>query len=289
MIAWIYWDPPRNLFTIPFINHPIAIYGACFAFGFILGFLIILPIICRKLAETSQLPKRALREIALKMTDRLTWYVVAGTVIGARLGHVFFYEWPRYRENPIDIFKIWEGGLASHGGAIGVILALYLYQRTIKKNYPEFTFLTIMDCIAIPTAMTAVWIRIGNFFNQEIVGPVTDLPWAIVFAHPLEGQGGVPRHPSQLYEAVTYLITFFVLYCLWYKKSRQLKPGTLVGLFMILVFGFRFLIEFVKIPSSLIIEENILLTGQYLSLPFIILGICFLFYPQKKSTLLSNK
>lgn len=361
LLAWLQWDPPRFVFTLPMIHHPVAWYGVCFAFGFILGFLIILPMIRTKLSQTEKIllrdiaswPRLAqslkqvvgkkehplftiyqklsqktqecltnlkikqepteqtkaeilqainhsyvsygrgkletlfgkglhtLRDLSLMLTDRLTWYVVIGTVVGARLGHVFFYEWPRYQQNPIEIFKVWEGGLASHGGTLGVMLALYLYQRSIRHRFPEFNFLCLLDILCVPTAMTAVWIRIGNFMNQEIVGPVTTVPWAIVFGQPLEGKGGLPRHPTQLYEAACYLATFILLYTLWNKKQEQLKPGTLIGLFMILVFGSRFFIEFVKVSHGFMIDESILLTGQYLSIPFVALGFILLFYGRR--------
>lgn len=360
-MGWIHWNPSRFIFTIPYTNHPVAWYGACFAFGFILGFLLILPIIKSKLSETkailyrdiakwskltNQLRQSAgkkehplfqifqklskktqgtlvnlklrqepsdpvkeevlrcinksyttfgrerlqtlfgkglytLKELTLFLGDRLTWFVVIGTIIGARLGHVFFYDWPRYQHNPIEVFKVWEGGLASHGGTIGVILALFLYQRSIKFSFPEFTFLSLLDILCVPTAMTAVWIRIGNFMNQEIVGPVTSVPWAIVFGSPMEGPGGFPRHPTQLYEALAYLVIFCILYTLWRKKRDILPSGTLFGLFMVLVFGSRFLIEFVKTPTSLMMDESLLLTGQYLSIPFIAIGALLLFRSQR--------
>ncbi|CCB91450.1 prolipoprotein diacylglyceryl transferase [Waddlia chondrophila 2032/99] len=362
-LAWLHWNPPRFIFTLPFIHHPIAWYGVCFAIGFILGFFIILPMIRQKLSQTEKISPRdiaswphvvqslrqvsgkkehplypiyqklsqktrenlnrlkikqepveltkndilqainhsylaygrekleklfgkgllTLKELAVLLTDRLTWYIVIGTVVGARLGHVFFYEWPRYQQNPLEIIKVWEGGLASHGGALGVILALFLYQRSIREKFPEFNFLCLLDILCVPTAMTAVWIRIGNFMNQEIIGPVTTAPWAVVFAHPLEAEGGLPRHPTQLYEAFCYLITFIFLYTLWSRKRNQLKPGVLIGLFMILVFGSRFFVEFVKVSKGLMIDESFLLTGQYLSLPFIILGIFLLFCGKKLS------
>ncbi len=360
-LAWFEWDPPRFIFTLPVINHPVAWYGVCFAFGFILGFFIILPIIreylmkvnkilprdisswpqvCKSLRQAenqkghplsfiyqklsnktqqtlsvlkcnqeppeklkSEVLKaindnylslsrqklqflfpnglRTLKEISLFLTDRLTWFIVIGTVVGARLGHVFFYDWHRYQQNPLDIFKVWEGGLASHGGTIGVMLSLYFYQRSIRSQFPEFTFIRLLDILSIPTAMTAVWIRLGNFMNQEIVGPVTTVPWAVVFANPLEAQGGLPRHPTQLYEAFCYLITFITLFSIWKLRGSQLKEGTLIGLFMTMVFGARFLIEFVKIPQGFMIDESFLLTGQYLSIPFIILGLAFLLFPKK--------
>ncbi len=360
-MAWIYWNPTRFIFTIPYIDHPVAWYGACFAFGFILGFLLILPLIRSKLAETNKILPRdianwcklinrlkqavgqkahplypiieklskktreslpnfklkqepteaikeellssinktyhafgreklqsllgkglhTLKDLSLFLADRLTWFVIGGTIIGARLGHVFFYDWPRYQHNPVEILKVWEGGLASHGGTIGVILALFFYQRSIKSRFPEFTFLTLLDIICVPTAMTAVWIRIGNFMNQEIVGPITSVPWAVVFGNPMEGPGGFPRHPTQLYEAVAYLFTFCILMTLWKKKREILPEGTLFGLFMILVFGSRFLIEFVKVPTSLMMDESLLLTGQYLSIPFIVLGAFLLLRSQR--------
>jgi phosphatidylglycerol---prolipoprotein diacylglyceryl transferase len=132
--------------------------------------------------------------------------------------------------------------------------------------------------------MTAVWIRLGNFMNQEIVGPVTTVPWAIIFANPLEDTGGLPRHPTQLYEAFCYLITFIILYTLWNRKREELKPGTIIGIFMILVFGSRFLIEFVKVPQGLMINESLLLTGQYLSIPFILLGFLLVELRRRPST-----
>ncbi|MFQ5729364.1 MAG: prolipoprotein diacylglyceryl transferase [Waddliaceae bacterium] len=365
LLAWLHWDPPRFAFTLPYLNHSVAWYGICFAFGFMLGFLIVIPIFKRKLEQTNKILERdisnwsflithlrkaigfkenpispifkklgkeaqesigklqfkqepdkflkqeiiqalnaslsdrklrysretleglfpkviyKLQELALYLTDRMTWFIVLGTIVGARLGHVFFYEWPRYQKNPIDIIKVWEGGLASHGAALGIMLAIFLYQRMICKRFPEFTFVDLLDILCIPASIAAVWIRIGNFINQEIVGPVTTVPWAIVFGNPVEGRGALPRHPSQLYEAAIYLLTFCVLYFLWKKKSAILKPGTLTGLFMIFVFGSRFLVEFVKNSHSLMIDESFLHAGQYLSLPFILLGCALLFYSRR--------
>lgn len=226
--------------------------------------------------------------LATYLADRLTWFVVAATVIGARLGHVFFYDWPHYREAPLDIFKVWEGGLASHGGTIGIMLALYLYLRMIRGRFPEFTFIGLLDILCVPTALVAVCIRIGNFFNQEIVGPVTTMPWAIIFQHPSEDSVILPRHPAQLYEAIAYLFTFCVLYRIWKTKGENLRQGLLIGLFMIMVFGSRFLIEFLKMPQSMVIDESWLNMGQYLSLPFIALGCAFL-YLQKRPFPLERK
>lgn len=375
-LAWIHWDPERIAFTIPFVDRPVVWYGILFAFGFILGFLIILPIFKKKLVRNHQILERDIaswallithlkkglnskqisplqqifgklsfdaqgsvanfkikqeptevlkqeifkalnfamkdaklqlsreeieklfpgalfttKELSIYLADRLTWFVIGGTLIGSRLGHVFFYEWPKYQANPIDIFKVWEGGLASHGGTVGIMIALALYLKLIVRKFPEFTFVGLLDILAIPTAMAAIWIRIGNFFNQEILGPVTTVPWAVVFGHPYDGSAVLPRHPAQLYEAAAYLVTFCFLFLLWKRKGNSLKEGTIIGLFMILVFGSRFLIEFLKSPQSLMIDETFLTTGQILSIPFVILGLSFLLYSRKmraeKITLLS--
>lgn len=218
------------------------------------------------------------KHLAYMLVDQLTWFVVAGTVIGARLGHVLFYDLPRYKNDPLSIFKVWEGGLASHGGAIGVLIGLYFYQKMIKKQNPEFSFIVILDLIVVPTAFTAFCIRMGNFFNQEILGYSTNVPWGIIFGDPIDGGAIVPRHPVQLYEAFAYLGIFIFLWFYWRQKREVLKKGTLSGLFFILIFGSRFLIEFFKTPQSLIFHETVLQTGQYLSIPFIALGFFLLFW-----------
>jgi len=266
--AWIYWNPDRDIFTIPFINHPLRWYGLLFALGFIVGYAIFYRLILRKLNQ-NDIPNA--KKVAISLTDSLTWFVVAGTIIGARLGHVFFYEWPKYRQDPLSIFKIWEGGLASHGGVIGILLALYFYKKIILKNFKNISYLDILDMLCIPSAFTAFCIRIGNFFNQEILGSETSLPWGIIFGDPADHSALVPRHPVQLYEAFSGLFTFFILLYIW-KKNAHLRTGIISGLFFILIFGSRFLIEFLKLPSSLMIDESWLQTGQLLSLPCIAAG-----------------
>lgn len=274
-LGWLYWNPERTLFTIPIINHPVVWYGLWFALGFIAGYILLIPIFMRQLSQTTQLPNTPyrLKDLALFLVDRLTWFMVAGTLIGARLGHVFLYDWPYYKNNLSEIFKIWHGGLASHGGALGILIGLFLYQRTIRKQFPVFSFIALLDIIAVPTALVACCIRIGNFFNQEILGPPTTVPWAIIFGDPVDGGALVPRHPAQLYEAFAYLCIFVILWSLWYRHSTKLKQGMLSGLFFIMLFGSRFALEFFKVPQSMIIDESFLQMGQYLSIPFIIAGI----------------
>jgi phosphatidylglycerol---prolipoprotein diacylglyceryl transferase len=221
-----------------------------------------------------------IKELSFAYTDKLVWFIVIGTVVGARLGHVFFYDWPRYKDHLLDIFKTWEGGLASHGGTLGILIAVYLFQRTVRKNYPEISFLGLCDLLTIPTAFGVTFIRLGNFVNQEILGIPSSLPWAIIFGHPIDGESAVPRHPVQLYEALAYLLTFIILWKVWKAKSNTLPKGFMLGLFFTLVFGSRFFIEFLKVPQGLMIDESFLSTGQYLSIPFILLGLALMFMPR---------
>lgn len=274
LLAWITWDPNRVMFTIPYFNHPVTWYGFLFALGFLFGFLILTSMFRQKLAEDKLVPPDEVSHTAHALTDKMTWYVVIGSVIGARLGHVFFYDWPRYRDHWVDIFKVWEGGLASHGGLIGTLVAVTFFRFTTKKKFPSLSFLTLLDMLSVPAAICAgVFIRIGNFVNQEIYGIPTTVPWAVIFKHPIDGGAIVPRHPAQLYEAGCYFIIFIILYLVWKNKRKELVPGTICGLFFILIFGSRMVIEFIKTPQSLIINESFLTMGQYLSLPVIFLGI----------------
>lgn len=216
------------------------------------------------------------KQTAYFLTDRLCWFIIMGTIIGARLGAVFLYDWQYFRQNPIEIFKVWQGGLASHGGVVGVMLALYLYAKYIQQWIPQLTFLNLLDFVAIPSALTACFIRLGNFMNQEIVGTPTNLPWGVVFGHPTEAVAFVPRHPVQLYEAGAYLVTFFILWRLWKNQPPNKKPGTLIGVLFILIFGSRLILEFWKTTQESILNSSFLQMGQILSIPFIILGIFFL-------------
>jgi len=269
-LNWIYWNPNRDAFTVPIIDHPVRWYGICFALGFLVGYWIFYKLISNLLSQKNRTYPEGL---ATLLTDRMVWFVVGGTVIGARLGHVIFYEWPRYSTDPISILKIWEGGLASHGGTIGILLALFLYKKIVLKNYKEISYINLLDMLCIPTAFAAVCIRVGNFINQEILGTETTLPWAVIFGDPADGSPIVPRHPVQLYEAIAAFITFIILFTLWKVKSGRVRPGIISGLFFILIFGSRFIIEFFKLPSSLMIDESILQTGQLLSIPCIFAGI----------------
>lgn len=275
LLAWLYWNPDRVAFYIPYFNHPIVWYGIWFVTGLIASYFILVPMFTQRLAAAHRPNPKA---IAYSLLDRLTWFAVAGIIIGARLGHVFFYEWPRYQNNLLDIFKVWNGGLASHGGVAGIMIALYLYQRSIRKQYPELNFIALLDMLAVPAPLASFCIRMGNFFNQEILGTPTNMPWAIIFGDPADGSPVQPVHPAQLYEAIAYLFTFIFLYVLWRRKGLSLRPGLMIGLMFILIFGSRFFVEFFKAHLSSVIDESFLQMGQYLSIPFVLGGIALCFY-----------
>ncbi|MCH9626657.1 MAG: Phosphatidylglycerol--prolipoprotein diacylglyceryl transferase [Chlamydiales bacterium] len=274
----IAWDPDRIFFVVPYINHPVTWYGVLFAFGFLVGYFLTRKLFTRFLADPVT-PLADTKLAAIQLTDRLALFVVLGTIIGARLGHVFFYGWSYYSQNPLDIFKIWEGGLASHGGALGVLLGLLIFIWWNRRIYPKLTFLSLLDILVVPTAFVGACIRVGNFVNQEITGIPTKLPWAVIFVNPVDGYPGVPLHPVQLYEAVAYLAIFCFLYLLWKARADRVGLGMLSGWFFTLVFGFRFVLEFFKMPQHQWLDQNGAITmGQLLSIPFILLGIALLIY-----------
>ena len=249
----IHWDVSPELLRL----GPFALrwYGLCFALGFLLGYFIV-----RWIFQREHKPERDL--------DRLLFYMLAGTIIGARLGHCLFYEPAFYLRHPLEILMIWKGGLASHGGAIGILISLYLYSR----SRPEQPYLWLLDRIAIPTALGGCFIRLGNLFNSEILGTPTDVPWAFVFAR----IDDVPRHPAQLYESIVYLLIFAVLLAVYRKLGERTPRGLLTGLFLALVFGARFLIEFVKVRQAAFGEGLPLSMGQLLSIPMILAGLVLL-------------
>lgn len=287
-LAWFYWDPPKDLFSIPIINRPLGWYGLFFVAGIICSYWIVLFIMRTLLRERHPLKAgEEIKSLALFLTDRLTWFVVIGIIIGARLGHVFFYDWPYFRRHPKEIFDVSEGGLAglaSHGAAIGILLAIALFRKTISKKFPELTFWTIVDTLAVPAALAGTFIRIGNFFNQEILGTPSQMPWAVIFGHPADRSLPLPRHPVQLYEAFVYLILFFTMFSIWKWTKVRSKPGFITGLFFVLLFSARFFLEIYKTAQSHVIDESSLQMGQYLSLPFIVSGMILMAYSRSRES-----
>lgn len=270
MILGIEWNVNSQL--IDGWNTP-NLYGLLFVTGLIIGFYVI-----KKMFKKEGVPEAWL--------DKLLIYVVIATILGARLGHVFFYDWHLYKENPIDILKVWEGGLASHGGAIAILIALFIYSKYVSKK----NMFWILDRIVAPIAIAGCFIRLGNLVNHEIIGQPTDLPWGFKFMQEsyenmilVDGKvQHVYRHPAQLYEAIGYLISFFVLHRFYWKTTMKEKKGMIFGFFLIFIFGWRFIVEFVKVGQADRDAGMIINTGQWLSVPFVLAGIVIVILASKK-------
>lgn len=217
--------------------------------------------------------------------DKLFIYTVAGTIIGARLGHCFFYEWKLmpepvtflgitftygnyYLSHPWELLYIWRGGLASHGGAIGILTAMYFYNKNVSKK----GYIWIFDRLVVGVAICGASIRLGNLMNSEIYGSVTSLPWGFIFLKDINGDG-LPHHPTQIYEILYCLITFAITWWLYWKKEAYKKNGLIFGVFLIGIFGSRFVLEFIKLNQESFESGMSLNMGQILSIPFIIWGI----------------
>ncbi len=259
MLDYIVWTADPDI-----ISHPITVrwYGLMFAIGFIAGFNIVSRMFKHEGAPESWL-------------GTLLGWTVAGTIIGARLGHVFFYEWDQYSQDPISILYIWEGGLASHGGAIGVILGVLMFSLITSKRSPLWTF----DRLVVPIALVGGLIRIGNLMNSEIFGHATDLPWGFMFVNSREWQAlyaGQACHPTQIYEALCYFALFGLLMWMYWRKNAERRPGLIFGVFFIGIFVPRLLIEFVKNDQVAWEASMTLNMGQWLSIPFIIAGMFFI-------------
>lgn len=233
-------------------------YGVLFALGFIFGYIIL-----QRMFKMEGVP--------IKLLDSLTTYMIIGTIIGARLGHCLFYEPDYYLAHPMKILAVWEGGLASHGAAIGIILALILFSYVKKKP-----FLWVVDRIVIVVALAGFLIRMGNLMNSEIFGHVTSLPWGFYFLRASDPKEALdPRHPTQIYEGFSYLLIFFYLTWYYYHKKGDPEHGFLFGMFLILVFGVRFFLEFLKEPQVGFEATMTLNMGQLLSIPFVLVGVFF--------------
>jgi len=206
--------------------------------------------------------------------ENLLLYIMAGAVIGSRLVHCFFYEPDFYLSHPLEILYVWKGGLASHGGLLGVLIAMYLFTRRYKESY-----MWLASRVAIPGALTAAFVRFGNLFNSEILGTPSELPWAIIF----QRIDMIPRHPVQLYEAFAYLLILIVLLTIYRKVSASFATKILPGTFLILVFTARFFLEYVKTRQASYTTELPFSTGQLLSIPYIIIGIIWIVWAYKSA------
>ncbi|SJL26210.1 prolipoprotein diacylglyceryl transferase [Porphyromonas gingivalis] len=263
--AFITWDFDPVLFTL--FGHPIVWYGLLFA----LGLIILGPWIEKKMWEHEKLDPKWFESLAV--------YVFVGTIVGARLGHVLFYDPAYYLANPAKIFVTWEGGLASHGGTIGIIIACWLYSHRVTRK----SILWVLDRLAVPTGIVAAMIRLGNLTNSEIFGRPTTLPWGFRFICSEEYRHLVPNmdmgcHPTQIYEALCYLAVFALCMWLYWKRDAARRySGLIVGVFLTGIFLSRFIIERIKIvqePWELKLIESVGLNmGQLLSIPFVLAGI----------------
>jgi prolipoprotein diacylglyceryl transferase len=248
------------------------LYGLLFVTGLIIGYFVI-----KRMFDKESVPEAWL--------DSLLIYIVIATVVGARLGHVFFYEWDYYKDHLSEIPKVWEGGLASHGGAVAILIALFVYSKKVSK----LSMFWILDRIVAPIAIAGCFIRLGNLVNHEIVGVPTDLPWGFKFWNEsvdnlvlINGEfAHVFRHPAQLYEAIAYFLIFLLLLRLFWKTNLKQKQGYIFGVFLVILWGARFIIEFVKIGQAARDEGMILNTGQWLSVPFIIAGFVIIYLANK--------
>lgn len=271
VLNYITWNVDPVAFSLGSLQ--VRWYGICWALGFLFGYLLM-----NKVYKKEKMPEGEL--------DSLLIYMLVSTVIGARLGHCLFYEPEYYLSHPVEILKIWEGGLASHGGAIGILIGLWLYVRRFNRKTDKkkgekarITYLWMLDRIVIPVCLVGAFIRLGNVFNSEIYGTPTTLPWGFVFVRGNEqffGANGelLPCHPTGLYEAFFCIVTMFLLLWMFFKRDLgDKRPGLMFGTFLIIIFGSRIAIEFLK-NVQVDFEKNMLFDmGQWLSVPFVVVGL----------------
>ena len=262
----INWSVNPEIFAL----GPLSVrwYGLLFISGFILGWYIFKWFFNRE-------------DIPETLLDPLLYTLLAGTIIGARLGHCLFYQPDYYLgswQGFWEIFMPWKGGLASHGGTIALIFAMIWFARKYGRRH-DFDFIWILDHLAIAVCFAATFIRLGNLFNSEIYGDVTNLPWGFVFE--LRGET-LPKHPTQLYEALSYFLLGVALTSIYKFKADKVYRGFFIGTFFIGCFGMRFLIEFIKEPQVMFEQNMVLNMGQLLSIPFVLMGIGLLIYSCKK-------
>jgi len=280
LLLAVTWNADPTLFTI--LGREIRWYGLLWVIGLIVAVYIV-----QKIFKHEDLPE--------KWFDSLFVYMIVGIIAGARLGHCLFYEPGYYLANPLEILKVWEGGLASHGGVIGIIIAVWLYSRKVTKLSMLWTF----DRVMVPTGFTAAMIRLGNLMNHEIYGGPTDQPWGFRFVENLyEWMRGAepvftePSHPTQIYEALAYLVVFGITMYLYWKTNAKDRKGLITGVGILIIFLFRFFVEYIKnvqVESEIAMRDNTgLILGQWLSIPFILWGIWLIWDALKHPAIIAN-
>lgn len=274
MFGYISWDVNPVLIDLQIGGHDWSLrwYGVLFAFGFIIAQQVLYHIYAG-----DGKPRQSV--------DTLTLYFVVAAIIGARLGHYLFYEWPQLVHDPtswfVDLITPPFAGLASHGATVAILFAIYLYSR----KHPDQPYLWILDRLVIVVALGGCMIRLGNLMNSEIYGIPTTLPWGFLFLREADPRllPLVPRHPTQIYEALFCLLLFMATYYLWKTKRSDLPNGAIAGIFMIALFGFRFLIEFVKNDQEDFESKYLINMGQLLSVPVVAAGIIVLIYAYRRA------
>ena len=268
MLNYIPWNINPEIFSI----GPVTVrwYGLLWASAIYVAWIIV-----QKLFKYEKYPDN--------WTDKLFFYTVTGLIVGARLGHCFFYEWQPlsepvkflgitfsygnyYLSHPWELLAVWKGGLSSHGGAFGILIAMYYYNKKVTKK----GYIWIFDRLVIGVAVGGALIRLGNLMNSEIYGNATSLPWGFIFVRAGETE---PMHPTQIYEMLYCLVTFGVIWWMYWKKQAYKKRGLIFGIFLLGIFGTRFLLEFIKLNQEAFEADMFFNMGQMLSLPFIIWGI----------------
>lgn len=279
LLSYITWNADPAAFTIPFLGREIRWYAFAFLIGFALGLWIV-----KKIWKNEKLNP--------DWYESLFYYVVIATIIGARLGHVLFYNPGEYFSHPLEIFKVWEGGLASHGGTLGIIIAVWIYSKRVTHKSMLWTF----DRLVVPVGFVAALIRMGNLMNHEIYGHETTVPWAFRFIQNLpywmHGYPPVyspPSHPTQIYEAFFYVLTGFICLWMYWKRKDHKYEGLIFGVFLIGIFLSRFFIEFFKNSQEEFEEGMLLNMGQLLSIPFIIAGIWLAWRGLKEKYAMSSR
>lgn len=274
MLSYITWDVDPTIFSI--FGREIRWYGLLWVIGLAVAVNIVY-----RIFKYEKLPE--------KWFDSLFVYMMLGIVLGARLGHCLFYDPGYYLANPLEILYIWKGGLASHGGVIGIIVAVWLYSKKVSKKSMLWTF----DRVMVPTGFTAALIRLGNLMNSEIFGGATNLPWGFRFLRSREYIEAVPDmsigcHPTQIYEAAIYFVVFAVTMHLYWKTNAKERQGLILGVGLTMIFVARFFIEYVKNvqePFEISMRDNYgLVMGQILSIPFILWGLWLIWRAMKQKS-----
>ncbi len=264
----LHWDVRPEIFMIT-KDFGIRWYSLLYGAAFFLGYNILYWIFKKENKNTDG-------------ADQLLMYMFFAVLLGARLGHCFFYDWPYYKEHLLEILQVWKGGLASHGAAMAIPIALYLY----KRQHPDQSFLWIIDRVAIPTAIGGSFIRFGNFFNSEIVGDYTDGTWGVFFHRNIDELTKLPdigpRVPIQLFEGFLYVLIFVVLLIIYIRSNYKPREGSLMAIFLFMMFGGRFFLEYWKVDRNPLTMFGVTLThGQWLSFPFIFIA-CVIFWASLK-------